>query len=805
MSWNLTEDIVLWATTFPKSSLQKLQFGKAFLSINSYLDLQEKIESLASLAKHRCIAHIEDRKSRKKIIKIFECKEVLTSEHVAQLPEDLKRLATSWNQLISNWVSARVSLDSFFYEDLRANRKKLWDLYASEKMKDSLIELSPTFLGFLEKYETAWDQKPRDSQMKQRENSMINYLSRFCFKAAVCGTSGVQNRVEFQGNHYVFPDETNKGYAHVKAFASVKFVNQIVEKLKQNGSIIEKLPVYFAPMTLIENGKLIFVGKVENKEHVLLVSPKTKPVDFEIEGKSISDFACPEIKTWLLQCLNVGAITQHLDVPVGTYEPLEHVLSVLKSSKSNSPEMMKVINGFQSLIALKNEFSNASYSKRLDLLNQAEHVYETLTGEKAISDRDGFYADKFLFYLDGVKSDKTFYAPERIKSIVEKDLSLAYELAAPLWLLQVIKAYGPMLIQFEELLESQPKTKQDLIQGLIKVKHAPGTLSLQELAEYDVWSEWLTDISDLMKLRDGIFKQVPQTGSVFKLDALPEVSNYREKFIAMFANKSVKLPVFLSCPLFQIHKLGTEEKVVFDSAIFGNAMHLMILTYFSVNQIEIAQETINIFCKIMGVEESEVLANVVFQEDQTNKFFPGVFPGFNLALPSSPASPGAVTLTQNDLLWNEEGVSLKGKKMVPMIPASLRHSFKLVHEKFQSHCPRLEFGNAVLQREQWWVKTEVFKLTEDLKKDPSIVFLEVVKRKNALDLPDQIFVASFGDEKSIFIDFKNFFLVEVFLSLCRKADVLLVGEVLPGFPNDVDASGQNDYATSYAPFIFYKP
>ena len=56
---------------------------------------------------------------------------------------------------------------------------------------------------------------------------------------------------------------------------------------------------------------------------------------------------------------------------------------------------------------------------------------------------------------------------------------------------------------------------------------------------------------------------------------------------------------------------GEQNKIVSDSAIFGNAMHLMILSYFAVNQDEVAQQTVEAFSRMLESKKSKLLCSVL--------------------------------------------------------------------------------------------------------------------------------------------------------------------------------------------------
>jgi len=107
-----------------------------------------------------------------------------------------------------------------------------------------------------------------------------------------------------------------------------------------------------------------------------------------------------------------------------------------------------------------------------------------------------------------------------------------------------------------------------------------------------------------------------------------------------------------------------------------------------------------------------------------------------------------------------------------------------------SHVPRVEMNGVILQREQWRLSRAV--LAPVLGAKSFHLMREMWQIKTQLGMPDHGFVLSNAQPKPVFVDFANFFLLELFQELADQVDEIRFTEMLPD-PNNLwlrDAGGK---------------
>lgn len=94
------------------------------------------------------------------------------------------------------------------------------------------------------------------------------------------------------------------------------------------------------------------------------------------------------------------------------------------------------------------------------------------------------------------------------------------------------------------------------------------------------------------------------------------------------------------------------------------------------------------------------------------------------------------------------------------------------------HMPRVELDGLVLQRERWRLsRAEVEPLRTARDAD---LMIEAWRLKEALGLPRCVFVLPDNEPKPVFVDFSNFFLVEVLQEMVSRSSTTVITEMLPG-------------------------
>ena len=111
----------------------------------------------------------------------------------------------------------------------------------------------------------------------------------------------------------------------------------------------------------------------------------------------------------------------------------------------------------------------------------------------------------------------------------------------------------------------------------------------------------------------------------------------------------------------------------------------------------------------------------------------------------------------------------------PLVPLSLA-PIEPLDIDLGPHTPRIEIGNVVYQRERWRRRGGALTAAPCEGFD---LFAELWRFKQREGLPDEVFVRLSNEPKPIYVDFANFFLLELLDHLARQSAALTITEMLP--------------------------
>jgi hypothetical protein len=331
-------------------------------------------------------------------------------------------------------------------------------------------------------------------------------------------------------------------------------------------------------------------------------------------------------------------------------------------------------------------------------------------------------------------------------------------------------------------------------------------------------TELQQSLKELIQLRQVVFDQIDMKAREFILDENNRsVLAYRRALSQLLERNGDPIPFFASGPIVQVlqDELAGDHAftLVFDSAILGNYMNLTVMNYFSTDRSKQEAEIEENFLLGNG---GSVIANVLPLGGQRTKFSPWVGPGVDIELlgPSARGKQSRAPMAELSIhlegsakvVWNRRYDS-EPVELNLNFPNYVRHAFKLPIPDFSSHCPRIRMGKAILQRENWKLDAKMFLPEPKKDHDPLVDYLEIIRKKEALGLPDCVYVDPDGPKKNILIDFKNFFLVEVLQSLARGNEAFRVSEMLPNteqFALQHPKDGDQRFTFGMMPFMFFQ-
>lgn len=125
--------------------------------------------------------------------------------------------------------------------------------------------------------------------------------------------------------------------------------------------------------------------------------------------------------------------------------------------------------------------------------------------------------------------------------------------------------------------------------------------------------------------------------------------------------------------------------------------------------------------------------------------------------------------------------------------------------KESNHSPRVKIDKFVFQRQEWaFLKDELFFTEGNYSKEGVELWLDLERWRRKENVQKYIFLKTDTEQKPIFIDFENYFSLEVFINFSKKADRLIfVREMLPA-PQDLWFKDKEGRYTCEFRLILYK-
>ncbi len=847
MTWKALSKFSTSGTNFPIESLTSLRFEKTYRAIQDFLDLEEHTHALANDLAEKIQTHLysdSTRKAWQKLKKNLGQKKSISTHFIKiknddSAPLELREGLEQYELRHHECLAQLEKLEPLFQEELAHKRKGFWELTQHPFIQETLFHLNPDFLNRLHAYLGDAGTQKRDKKMRERERTLASYFARICAKNSASGPMGPSSAATFSDQKknlslaWGKTAEKEYGLKHKEAFFSHWGAREIAKKISENASLRLSLPLRLHPVARLQENTL--TSMIHIPGHPFLptkpetsISPELfallEESDQTLSGNQLlqkisSETDAAKMRLEILTLLNERFLLDGLYIPPGLFHPLQYLISRLESS-SEREVVEKWLNLLKQFEDLRVRFSTGTLKEKESIFHKVGDLFSEQIHHDTSRGEGKYYADRYLIYEDCSRN----HAPIEIGGNLEKQIfqeyTFALELLSPEWLLLIV----PPAINSRLFLEKLKKNPKYIEQG--PVLFFQGLLNNQfsgiseELKEDARGIEWLSNIIELKQLSKELLSQVDESEKeVLWSETDPLIQAYRKKFREAVASADLPLPIFASGPGLQLSAENLEAinqgeyTIIFDSVIFGNSMNLTTLNYFATDRTDQTQQT-ELALKSMCNLSTGRRADFLVAHQQDTKFSPWYIPGLDIEClaPSSKDSENVAPLNELRLSLNDEvdfEVDQKGKNtpLRYLFPHTTRLSTKLIHPNFEVHCPRIRLGNTVLQREQWKLNTCDWSTPEKSQNSDLSRFIEALRNQRKFGLPDTIFVDPSGPKKNIFIDFRNFFLVEILSSLLGDNETFRVSEMLPSddhfwMPCPHESGHLN---MEFSPFLYFDP
>ena len=770
MSWQAMDLFAVRSTGFPREWMESLRFAQSHAAILSYQAAKSRFDESNRNALSRIPWSFPEEESApwRKILKKLKARETLEgtawlSISHGDLRDSLAARQSDWIAMMSSYHLAKEA----FERELMEKRQRLWEYAKRIDFQNALLEINPEFYKHLQGYL----QEPvasRNSKVRQKENTLFLYLTRFCTKPAICGTSGLTSRATVV-TEIAAPVQITPSAEKKRAFFSNRFANALAQAWSARSDVQRCFGARLHPSVDFEpkTRSLRSHGWFEHPGMPDLDAITVSPGFVELWASANRDDlrwfdrASDEVLRETLDLIRRRWLRSELTVPLGHLDPLGYWNHL--ETRGTLPG--DVSDALRRLGEDLKQFESEDPCLRIHALDDATEIFQNIAGKKNGPNDTGrkFYADKWIFFLEKTMGQAFEFSAVAFNKAVD-DYAMALDLLAPQWLWMALKAVVNIRLAEGAGGEADLNHLSKVVQAYLQAPQAPLT---EEMRSDPDFLDWAGDIQALMRQKNALLESLSLEPKSLRLDRNdPKVVAYREAVRATLnKERALRLPLYSSCACFQWLEEG--HRLIFDSSILGNAMHLTIASELSLDRAWLAGKTRSIFEAMTGARSAR---HPVVMTDQPSKFTPWI----------SPWDPVPYFQSIDTSILPERAPESSAGSWA--FPGHLRLSQKAPLTQGE-HLPRVEYGNAILQRETWNLTREAFPSKTQDSFEQFLAWIEWCQRRS---FPREFYVEGEGPKTpNLYLCAENFFSAEIFFATFSDCQAVRVTEALPNLSQSV--------------------
>lgn len=121
------------------------------------------------------------------------------------------------------------------------------------------------------------------------------------------------------------------------------------------------------------------------------------------------------------------------------------------------------------------------------------------------------------------------------------------------------------------------------------------------------------------------------------------------------------------------------------------------------------------------------------------------------------------------------------------------------------HTPRIEINGVVYQRERWKLNSQEILTSASDKDIKDWLLIEwAIDFKDKYSMPRYVYVRGDQEPKPIFIDFENFFTLELLIQLLKKNEIVVISEMLPAADDLWFERNESKYTSEFRFSVIYE-
>ncbi|MCP1133750.1 lantibiotic dehydratase family protein [Paenibacillus polysaccharolyticus] len=692
--------------------------------------------------------------------------------------EWLAELRMEQTSLLLNQDSNQERAEIVFEKEFAEKRTKLKYFFDTEDFRQAIFISNPDMYQHIDRYMQHFSASQRPSKVKRIEKKLFSYLQRFCAKNESASFFGPLNygKVDREEPCYWNGEWDHRSYLQDReSFISYWAVKELIKAVAAEKELSAYVPLHISARTILEKNEIQISSENRIKLPAQLMSilryiQQYSPCLAEVMEVH-SHLAPAQIKKWIDQLTSKGILRKEWVIPSTLVHPISMFLKQLRALPDNEVKE-KWCSELQELCGIAEQLAEQPITSKIEWVQKLEEKFEQLTGKPSRRGKASLYADRFVYYEDAHGHIKHFTLGAPFIKDLESKMSGVLNLSA---------AYG------EEVWNHYQQLGKNVFERMETVDRegVPFSKFIEQLREHYPDIPTLPSFSLTQHLRE----MVEEKGSELQQVELSSKSMQIKR-----SNRSL-----YALPDLFLQARNTEDLQTGNVQIILAKLHHHLLmnnwmTYFYREKESLETELVQLL-EQMDQTDGTTLAGIEVM--RRNKAFYD-YPSKVIEIAEKPAQgKPSIHLAELVVTTNDEGHLILMRKgsleqielYIPLadqvfyLPFAIFSKPMLLHVPISTgkHTPRIVIDGVVYQRERWSFEAEPLDLTFK-----GLHGLELMKKSEEWrikeGLPEIIYMKGSNVRKPYFIDFKNYFSLELMQQILMDNDNVMIEEMLPG-PN----------------------
>lgn len=813
-------------TGFPFEWVDSLRFTVSLDAVSRYFCARTRVQALRAQFENEVFARlqhavkssgaggVEARRAYDLVKAVRAGKNVVTQglESVLEC-EGLRGWFEGWNRAVETAAALRDEASRIFDGELMAMRRRLRTFAENERFQEALFLSSPEVLQNLrEGYLRGEPDGRRNRKTRWWERLLISYLQRFCTK---------NEATSFFGTHeYATAWRSRPGHIEVRQKAagppyrseglmSFWSAEAIAETVAGDPEVWPYLRPWRNPLCALDSdGRLRMAGRswtASDLDRRIIAAAEAGRRVSEIR-ETFPSSPPDEVEAHLRELARRKVLRIGIHIPSQTVQPISWLIDYVRTELAGWPKARYWIEQLEKFEASRRGYGGAALERKIELLRETETLYESVTGKPARRGEGAFYADRTLLYEECYGSLERF---DLCRGFVEdfeaRSQTIFDMLAARASLYRTfVRAIGARVYDdaggngcrdyagyigaLRRMEREHGIEEPDLAASLRK----PDTFYAGLIAAFpDLAADltgWERQIREIVHAKDGpnVIALGPQDFCWQDTSAFDQLRLFTSPDIMVCAPNSEALE-------------RGEYKIVL-SEVHASVMlwEAWMLAY-----PEFPRLAHEFHAGMETLPGHERQAYIIPPRQHRN--FIIEYPGYSIEAFSRSVKDRAqvIPFAELGVRRDMDGVQLEWQPRGTQLELSCAPQESLHLAMFSApivryvpfslgaHTPRIEINGIVYQREKWRIEaSELSGFLDDA--SGFELFLRCQEYRERLGCPEHVFVNASGEVKPFYLNWSNFFLLELLAHLARTNETLTVTEMLPA-PEDCWLSDEHGH------------